>query len=300
MVLRSFIYRLVGMFWLLVGLLITGMGLAYAFLAQSITVFLRGEFPDAVPYANEVAGRLFPGWLIAWAVLFGVLSILLGSNLAALKSWARPVAIAFHLLLAVFLAALAPVIYVILSDATVVTRVLPTDTPLIVAGVGAGLAALVGAFGISLFSDGAQRAFASIRAKSPRPAAARCPTCGSYNLNLQTGTCPQCDAEQGVVAVMAARLVDLENGERYPVQYRRRTTIGRDLLDNDVRLTDGSVSQPHAFIDFHEGRFMIYDQGSTNGTFVNDQRVRFAEIESGDELRFGRLRLRFEVDYASR
>jgi pSer/pThr/pTyr-binding forkhead associated (FHA) protein len=38
----------------------------------------------------------------------------------------------------------------------------------------------------------------------------------------------------------------------------------------------------------------VEDLGSTNGTFVNDQRVQRLVLESGDRLRIGRVELTIE------
>ena len=42
-----------------------------------------------------------------------------------------------------------------------------------------------------------------------------------------------------------------------------------------------------------KGAFVIEDQGSLNGTFVNRKRVESAELEDGDELQIGKYRLTF-------
>lgn len=50
---------------------------------------------------------------------------------------------------------------------------------------------------------------------------------------------------------------------------------------------DLSVSARHATILFTEGRWIVRDLGSRNGTFVNGRRVREADLEDGDRIRFG-------------
>jgi pSer/pThr/pTyr-binding forkhead associated (FHA) protein len=50
---------------------------------------------------------------------------------------------------------------------------------------------------------------------------------------------------------------------------------------------DRSVSGNHASITFQNGRWMLRDLGSSNGTFVNDQRVTEHELRSGDVVQFG-------------
>jgi hypothetical protein len=71
-----------------------------------------------------------------------------------------------------------------------------------------------------------------------------------------------------------------------------RTLIGRSP-DCDIFLDDVTVSRKHAVLTEHDGRFVIEDQGSLNGVFVNRKRVESAELEDGDELQIGKYRLTF-------
>ena len=73
------------------------------------------------------------------------------------------------------------------------------------------------------------------------------------------------------------------------------TTVGR-AADNALVLDDDFISGHHAVIRRHDGAWWVADAGSTNGTWANDQKVdRPVAIKSGDTLRFGRLRVRFEA-----
>jgi FHA domain-containing protein/zinc ribbon protein len=72
-----------------------------------------------------------------------------------------------------------------------------------------------------------------------------------------------------------------------------RTTIGRSP-DCDVFLDDVTVSRKHAVLVRDEsGTFVIEDQGSLNGTFVNRRRIDSAPLENGDELQIGKYKLTF-------
>ena len=69
-----------------------------------------------------------------------------------------------------------------------------------------------------------------------------------------------------------------------------RLTVGR-LGDNDVALDEASVSSRHAEIQVHDDSAVLRDLGSTNGTFLNGDKVS-AELplKEGDEIFFGNVR----------
>jgi pSer/pThr/pTyr-binding forkhead associated (FHA) protein len=54
------------------------------------------------------------------------------------------------------------------------------------------------------------------------------------------------------------------------------------------------VSRLHCRVTAGEDSIQVEDLDSTNGTFVNDQRVTQAEIKAGDRLRLGRVELTVE------
>jgi pSer/pThr/pTyr-binding forkhead associated (FHA) protein len=62
---------------------------------------------------------------------------------------------------------------------------------------------------------------------------------------------------------------------------------------------EAGVSRQHAKIRHQGGRFFVEDLGSTNGTFVNEQRLppRLPHpLQAGDKLRLGRLEMTVEFD----
>lgn len=69
-------------------------------------------------------------------------------------------------------------------------------------------------------------------------------------------------------------------------------------IDNDVVINDCAVSRNHVQISSnHEGRLTILDLQSTNGTYVNGQRIDGeAELHYGDTVRIGNTILDWE-DY---
>lgn len=89
-------------------------------------------------------------------------------------------------------------------------------------------------------------------------------------------------------------LVPDDNNRRIPID-QPVWRIGRSR-DNDLTLTDPSVSREHCAIHRHpDGRFQIRDLGSMNGVFVNDKKVRACELADGDTLEVGDVRLRFAL-----
>lgn len=72
-------------------------------------------------------------------------------------------------------------------------------------------------------------------------------------------------------------------------------TIGR-LPENTIQIDNLSVSGHHARIVQEQGQFVLYDENSTNGTYVNGQRVERAVLANGDTVHVGRHILSFEED----
>ena len=82
-------------------------------------------------------------------------------------------------------------------------------------------------------------------------------------------------------------------GRQFPLQ-AARNTIGRDGSRCQVVLDDSTVSSEHAAIVFEQGRFVLYDLASTNGTYLNDQRIQRQMLYDGDEIRLGNRVLVFK------
>lgn len=69
-------------------------------------------------------------------------------------------------------------------------------------------------------------------------------------------------------------------------------TVGRGL-NNDVILEDTRVSRHHAELRYKTRRFWVSDLGSTNGTFVNGERVTEQALRNGDTISLGGLEMVF-------
>lgn len=69
-----------------------------------------------------------------------------------------------------------------------------------------------------------------------------------------------------------------------------RLAVGR-LGDNDVALDEASVSSRHAEIEVQDDSAILRDLDSTNGTFLNGNRVSGeVPLKEGDEIFFGNVR----------
>ncbi|MEV4559661.1 DUF1707 and FHA domain-containing protein [Kitasatospora sp. NPDC049285] len=83
---------------------------------------------------------------------------------------------------------------------------------------------------------------------------------------------------------------------RLPDPAAGRLRIGR-MTGSDLRLGDGTVSRCHAELRFEAGEWVLYDLGSSNGTYVNEHRLAGGiVVRPGDRLRFGRLGFQLTAD----
>ena len=65
-----------------------------------------------------------------------------------------------------------------------------------------------------------------------------------------------------------------------------RVAIGRHE-SNDLVLSSRTVSNYHAELVNEDGRLILRDLGSTNGTFLNEKRIRQQSLQTGDRIRIG-------------
>src|SRR5262245_17448115 len=97
---------------------------------------------------------------------------------------------------------------------------------------------------------------------------------------------------------MKARLT-IETGDARPealdLEPTQAASLGRSR-DNTVVLRSEHASRLHAKVLFESGRWQVQDF-SLNGTLVNGSRVQQrADLEHGQEIRIGEIRLRFTVE----
>ncbi len=75
-------------------------------------------------------------------------------------------------------------------------------------------------------------------------------------------------------------------GKTYPLE-KQEILLGRDLA-NDIAISDPEVSRRHARFLMQEDNVIIEDLGSTNGTFLNGQRIASPQqLRAGDVITLG-------------
>jgi len=85
-----------------------------------------------------------------------------------------------------------------------------------------------------------------------------------------------------------ARLI-VKKGHDEGINFEIRSShfsLGRDLA-NDVQLLYPKVSRVHAEITYENGTYIITDQKSRNGTYINGKKVRKKVLDDGDRIKLG-------------
>ena len=98
-----------------------------------------------------------------------------------------------------------------------------------------------------------------------------------------------------MVGLEGPALVVRQGGGRAGESFRPsgdRTRIGRSP-ECEIFLDDVTVSRNHAVLIKRDDGYVVEDQGSLNGTFVNRRRIDTAVLRSGDELQIGKYRMTF-------
>lgn len=91
----------------------------------------------------------------------------------------------------------------------------------------------------------------------------------------------------------------VENGNRrgfkVEIPSNGKVVFGRDAR-NEIAVTDHLCSRRHFEVTASADKFVIEDLGSSNGTYVNDQRTPNAVLEHGDCIQAGETQLTFLVE----
>ncbi len=91
-------------------------------------------------------------------------------------------------------------------------------------------------------------------------------------------------------------LVFAESEQSQPLAFNApEIAIGRSQ-SSDFPIPDDTVSARHARLRYHHNQWWVEDLKSTNGTFLNDERVGVPTVVvSGDELRCGQISLLISI-----
>jgi pSer/pThr/pTyr-binding forkhead associated (FHA) protein len=119
------------------------------------------------------------------------------------------------------------------------------------------------------------------------------------SINLGGAVPPVLVAPEPAAFAFVARYV--VNGQprdrRFELSPGKRISVGR-TSSNQLAIDDNSVSKIHASLVMDaEGNVSVADTGSTNGTFINGERIAYGKavrVGSGDGVRFGSVDVVFD------
>jgi pSer/pThr/pTyr-binding forkhead associated (FHA) protein len=98
----------------------------------------------------------------------------------------------------------------------------------------------------------------------------------------------------GQLIVLQTTDAAVEVGTAFPLQLI--TSIGR-LASNTISISDTYTSSQHALLSWKEEQWWLEDQGSRNGTLLNDVRiVDPTVVSSGDVIGIGRTKFKLEFE----
>jgi pSer/pThr/pTyr-binding forkhead associated (FHA) protein len=82
------------------------------------------------------------------------------------------------------------------------------------------------------------------------------------------------------------------------IKLRRDATIfGREK--GDIVLDDAETSSTHCQVVHIRGEYFVFDMNSTNGTFVNNQKILKHQLQPGDVISIGSTKFRFAMEEAA-
>lgn len=109
----------------------------------------------------------------------------------------------------------------------------------------------------------------------------------------ETASLKRVDLAPAVPNTVVGRLII--NAERTVVLESTITNIGRSR-DNNIVLSDPTVSRHHAQVRLRFGAYTLFDNDSQHGTYVNEVRVHEHRLQSGDVIRMGHVRMIYVED----
>src|SRR3989338_2392741 len=97
-----------------------------------------------------------------------------------------------------------------------------------------------------------------------------------------------------VISLRKCQLLVLEGENK-----NKRLTLSKNLTkigkreNNDLIINDKTVSRNHLEIEYASDSFLLRDLGSTNGTYLNGNRVKEAYLAPGDRIKLGNTVIEF-------
>jgi hypothetical protein len=281
---RTPLLKAVGAAWIVIG----GIGLVWAGLT-----FVHGLFPHILAsLASSVNWRLV---IWPWAqicIIFVALFLLLsGWGLIRLQTWMQTILVPAHLLFAVY-ALTAWLAGLILMGHLYEGWAGLSLVLLGALAVHAAMAAFMGSVSTS-------EALSWLPLRTAPLVPLKCEFCGT-SLDPTTGRCPQCEVIPETTPTITPRppvgcLVGTSDEIEFEIEPHQAVTVGRGSAQNQVNLSNPTVSRHHAQISFENGHYVVTALKDKNGTFVNNARVRKRTLQDGDQVRFGRASFRFTV-----
>ncbi|MBF0171313.1 MAG: FHA domain-containing protein [Nitrospinae bacterium] len=92
---------------------------------------------------------------------------------------------------------------------------------------------------------------------------------------------------------MAKLIISTKDKRLQEIDLKKSVTVGREV--GDIMIKNPAVSARHLKIEKDGERFTVVDLGSTNGTFVNNEKIGdVCELKHGDVITVGKFFLTFE------
>lgn len=93
----------------------------------------------------------------------------------------------------------------------------------------------------------------------------------------------------------------LNSEEEKPLSFAvPEVIIGRSAA-SEYPIANETVSARHARLSYHHNQWWVEDLNSTNGTYLNDERLTFPTVlTSGDDLRCGNVNLAIQIEEKNR
>lgn len=121
-------------------------------------------------------------------------------------------------------------------------------------------------------------------------------TVPSMNLSELINAEPEPPEPEAATCIASFKLNDADKEVTLKFPSGRSCSVGRSG-GNDLILDHSSVSKMHASLAIdHEGSLTVADTGSTNGTFINDERIAYGKaiaFTPDDKVRFGTIDVSF-------